>query len=162
MAGMTRKWCCPLLTAGFKFVLSGGPGCSAPGRGWGQRQRFRIGFSRPSAPRLTPPLPRLSSLPFLGREKPTLRVGREALGASGRGLCPPHLSPEARPDQVLAPSSTGSRSLEPESVCVSGGLWGAPFSKSRRGARRYWVGRRPACVTVEGCGGGMEGLGGHG
>lgn len=105
----------------------------------------------------SPPAPLLPPAP--GKEKPPLRVGREALGASGRGPRPPHLSLGALPDQVLTPASTGSERLEPEGVCVSVGTGGGPFSGLGRGPRRSWVGRRPACVSVAGCGGGMERLG---
>lgn len=44
-------------------------------------------------------------------------------------------------------------------MCVSVGVGGGPFARSGSGTPRSWVGRRPACVSMEGCGGGVEGLG---
>lgn len=104
--------------------------------------------SSPSPSPLAPLLP-----PALGKgEAAAARGWRGALGASWREPLPPHLSPGARPDQVLALASTGSRRLEPECVCGSSGAGRGPFSRSGCGTPRSWVGRRPVCMSMEGFG----------
>lgn len=137
-----------------KFVLSRAPECFAGSRlGGGSANGSG---STPAAPRLLASShPSASSPPSRSweREKPRLWVGREALGASGRGPRPPHWSPGSLPVQVLALVSTRSGRLESEGVCVGlRGLLGGSSLGPDGGAGIPGGAQAGECVCVEAAG----------
>lgn len=104
----------------------------------------------------SPPAPLLPPVPGNWRSQSCGWVEKHSAPPGGdcaRPVCTP------KHCQVLSPASTGSGRLELEDVCVYLRGSGGPFSSSGRGARRSWVGRRPACVPLAGCGGGRKELG---